>query len=76
MCYFTKSFKLKFFMLLLSKELHCFSYSTIMHMPKNHFLSILEGLGVDTIFFPPSICVPNPKNPKNIDFSSRDHGNI
>ena len=31
---------------------------------------IFVWLGVvDTVFFPPSICVPDPKNPKNIIFS-------
>ena len=35
-CCFSKSFKSKFFMLLLSKEFHCFSCSTIMHMHFSH----------------------------------------
>ena len=35
-CCFSKSFKSKFFVLLLSKEFHCFSCSTIMHMHFSH----------------------------------------
>jgi len=27
-----------------------------------------EGATIDTVFCPPSICVPNPENPKNIKF--------
>ena len=35
-CCFSKSFKSKFFMLLLSKEFHYFLYSTIMHTDSSH----------------------------------------
>ena len=35
-CCFNKSFKSKFFMLLLSKKFHCFSCSTSMHMHFSH----------------------------------------
>ena len=35
-----------------------------------------EGVVVDTVFSPPSICVPNPKKSKNIIFLPRSHENI
>ena len=41
-CCFSKSFKSKFFMLLLSKEFHCFSCSTIMHMHFSHMNMFLD----------------------------------
>ena len=37
-------------------------------------LNVLNS--VDIVFCLPSICVPNPKNSKNVKFSPGDHGNI
>ena len=39
-------------------------------------ISDKEGAAVDTVFCLPSICVPNPKKPKNIIFSPLGHENI
>ena len=35
-----------------------------------------EGVDVDTVFCPPSICMPDSKNSKNVNFSLGDRGNI
>lgn len=35
-----------------------------------------EGVDVDSIFCPPLICMSNPKNSKNTNFSLEDCGNI
>ena len=37
-------------------------------------LNVLNA--VNTVFCLPSICMPNPKNSKNVNFSPGDHGNI
>ena len=42
------------------------------HLP----LLLTRGVSVDTVFFPPSICMLNPKKPKNIIFSPWGHENI
>ena len=35
-----------------------------------------EGANVNTVFCPPSICMPDPENSKNVNFSPGDRGNI
>ena len=52
-----------------------------MKNPKSGFLSTskhahAQGMCVDTVFCLPLICVPDPKNSKNINFATMGHKNI
>ena len=48
----------------------------ICHSPSNDSNYFIKNASVDTIFYPPSICMPNLEKYKNIVFSPWGHENI